>query len=518
MSSIRAENWKSFSDTGEIELAGINVLIGRNNSGKSAFLRAAHTVQLYGDPASEDLRIGNQSAVVSAVFTGEQIERDANRHFGNTFAAGLTRVNFITQTSIVNDGGMSNLQIGRSVKFTGIQGDGESAVGRIPASEPKNFIYTYFSKRKVSAFERTVDLDRTLAVQNDLRHLVAKVNRLANPDYEGAGEYEKLCKDVLGFRVSAYASQGGQQAGITVGRYDHIPLESMGEGVSSMLGLITDLCMGDGNLFLIEEPENDIHPESLKALLKVIVEKSKNNQFIITTHSNIVARYLGAAEDSKMFEVVMNQQADRMPTSKIREIENAPEARIEVLRGLGYELSDFDLWDGWLILEESSAEMIIRYLIPWFVPRLARIRTVAAGGVTKVLPTFEDFRRLFLFAHLEPQYRQRAWVIVDGDEPGLEVISQLQDGYGKVWPSEHFRTWSHGDFERYYPERFAEQVDAVLELPHDSKPKSKKRLTQAVKKWCDENPDEAKEEFAASAAEVIDLLREIDAKLFEAKD
>jgi hypothetical protein len=445
---------------------------------------------------------------------GENLGQDCTRHLQNSFAPGLSSVEFITHATPIDAGGMTQLQVGRKVKFVGVQGTGEAAVDRIPAAEPSNFIYTYFSKRKVSGFERTVDLERTLAVQSDLRYLVAKVSRLANADYEGAAEYEKLCKDVLGFRISAYASQGGQQAGVTVGRYDHIPIESMGEGVSSMLGLITDLCMGEGNLFLIEEPENDIHPESLKALLDVIVDKSENNQFIVTTHSNIVTRYLGAAEDSKVFEVTMNQQADRMPTSEIREIENTPEARIEVLRDLGYELSDFDLWDGWLILEESSAEMVIRYFIPWFVPRLARIRTVAAGGVTKVVPTFEDFRRLFLFAHLEPQYRQRAWVVVDGDEPGQKAVAQLQNDYKRTWQPEHFRTWAHGDFELYYPERFADEVAAVLALPHDAKPPAKKRLTRAVKKWCDENPDEAKLEFSVSAAEVIELLREIDAKLF----
>jgi hypothetical protein len=116
-----------------------------------------------------------------------------------------------------------------------------------------------------------------LAVLPSLSNLVSKVARLANSDYERAPEYAALCRAVLGFRVSVYAALDGdgQQAGISVGKFGYIPLESMGEGVSSQLGLITDLCMADGNLFLIEEPENDIHPDGLKALLNVIVEKSK---------------------------------------------------------------------------------------------------------------------------------------------------------------------------------------------------------------------------------------------------
>lgn len=50
-------------------------------------------------------------------------------------------------------------------------------------------------------------------------------------------------------------------------------------------------------------------------------------------------------------------------------------------------------------------------------------------------PTFEDFRRLFLFAHLEPQYRGRAWVIVDGDDVGQEVVDALRGKY-QTWPAE----------------------------------------------------------------------------------
>jgi hypothetical protein len=307
-------------------------------------------------------------------------------------------------------------------------------------------------------------------------------------DYVRSEEYTKLCHKVLGFRLSTYASQNGKQAGISIGRFDHIPIEAMGEGVSSQLGLITDLCMADGNLFLIEEPENDIHPESLKALLDVIVAKSANNQFIVTTHSNIVARYLGAAPHSKLFSVELDFAPGAVPTSVIREIEKTPAARIAALRQLGYELYDFDLWEGWLILEEASAERIIRdYLVQWFAPRLSRVRTLAAGGTSKVVPTFEDFRRLFLFTHLEPRYRERAWVIVDGDASGREVVEQLRKKY-KDWPPEYFRTWDEADFEKYYPPRFSDKVAAALALSHEPKREAKKRLFSEVKAWCDKSP------------------------------
>jgi hypothetical protein len=157
---------------------------------------------------------------------------------------------------------------------------------------------------------------------------------------------------------------------------------------------------------------------------------------------------------SKVFLVESTYEPNAIPTSTIREIEHTPKERIAVLRQLGYELYDFDLWEGWLILEESSAEVIIRdYLIPWFVPRLSRIRTLAAGGTSKVAPAFEDFRRLFLFTHLEPQYQGRAWVVVDGDESGKGVVLKLQTQYPVV-ARRYFRTLTEPGFEHYYPEIF----------------------------------------------------------------
>jgi hypothetical protein len=325
-----------------------------------------------------------------------------------------------------------------------------------------------------------------------------------------------LCESVLGLPITAYPSQNGKQAGIQIGDFNTIPVESMGEGVSSQLGLITDLCMANGNLFLIEEPENDIHPEGLKKLLDVIVAKSKNNQFIISTHFNVVVKHLGAAPNSKLFSVTLSEyEPNTVPTSTITPVENAPEARIAILRQLGCELYDFDLNDGWLILEESSAQTIIRnYLIPWFTPKLARIQTVAAGGTSKVEPAFEDFRRLFLYAHLETHYRERAWVVVDGGDGGRKVTAKLQGIY-KTWPPKHFTTWSHANFEQYYPARFADRVDELLNLPHDEKPQPKRELLHDVKMWCDSHEEEARTAFEESAAEVIAFLKNLENSLFE---
>ncbi|MCP2329397.1 putative ATPase [Hamadaea flava] len=503
ITSLRVRNWKCFKDTGTLDLGDINVFVGRNNAGKSAVLKALHCLQEGAEYGPQDVRIGADEAEINLSIGGEDLTRAVQRRFGRQVDDPMAlRLR------------MSKNESGCDCALAVLSSRTETEVSRAPAREPDNLMYTYLAKRKVVEFDRVVDIERTRAVATSLKHLVAKVNRLANVDYARSAEYADLCARLLGFRVSAFPAAGGHQAGISVGRFDTISIESMGDGVSSLLGLIADLCMEDGNVYLIEEPENDVHPQALKALLEVIVQRSSGNQFFITTHSNIVLRHLGAAPDTKIFAVEADEPAEGVPVSAVRPLESTPQARIEILRDLGYELIDFDLYDGWLILEESSAESIIRsYLVPWFVPRLTRVRTVSAGGTSKVKALFEDCRRLFLYVHLNQVYRGRAWVIADGEPSGQNAIRQLQATYSD-WPTEHFRVWSQPEFERYYPARFGGETDAALALSGDARRSAKKALLLKVLDWCEQEPTQARQEFEVSAKEVVDVLREIDARLF----
>ena len=241
-----------------------------------------------------------------------------------------------------------------------------------------------------------------------------------------------------------------------------------------------------------------------------------------------MVRTLGSLDNSEVIYVSLELDEYRfskreaqaaLPTSVCRIVSNTPQDRIAVLSELGYEPYDFDLWDGWIILEESSAERIIRdYLIPWFVPRLSRVRLsrvrlLAANGVGKVSPTFEDFHRLFRFTHLEDLYHGRAWVIVDGDDGGKATIEKLKDQY-KGWPGDHFLTWSEAAFERYYPTEFQDRCAEVLAISdRQAKREAKKALLEEVRQWLDADPARAKEALATSAAAVIEQLQAIEVTL-----
>lgn len=409
LKSIQLQNYRSYDDSGVIEMGNITVFVGRNNSGKSALIRGiAQLQQGIINVEDNDIRKGITGGIVTAHLEG--VDYDA--HFMGQSRPNFTEGKFVHTITKPKGGSLA-----ASIQLRSIENDSAYKIGYITNVEPNNFIYPYLAKRKVTTYDRNVDLAKTTSVASNLIHLTSKIQRLANDSHPKANEYKELCEKVLGYKVSTHAAPDGQQSGIHIGDFDYIPIEDMGEGVPNLLGLITMLCVAENKLFLIEELENDVHPEALKALLDVIVEKSATNQFIISTHSNIVVKWLASVTGSKLYSVALDKYVPgAVPNTRINEVEQSTEARVSVLEELGYELGDFDLWDGWLFFEESSAERIIRdYLIPLYAPRLGRARTLATNGTGKLKSRFDDFNRLFVFTHLTSRYINKAWVIADGD-------------------------------------------------------------------------------------------------------
>ncbi len=146
------------------------------------------------------------------------------------------------------------------------------------------------------------------------------------------------------------------------------------------------------------------------------------------------------------------------------------------------------------------------YLIPWFVPQLRDIGIVAGRGATTVKPMFDEFRRLFLFAHLERIYHRRAWVLVDGDEVGEDVRAMLGAEY-QDWPSEHFHCLTLPAVEHYYPDAFRERyVESASSLTKDALRTEKTVILRDLMNWLDNNEDEGKEALRQCTAEVIEFL------------
>lgn len=59
ITSLQVRNYRCFEDTGTISTTAVNLIVGKNNVGKSSLLKAIFSLQVGGEIRPEDLRIGS---------------------------------------------------------------------------------------------------------------------------------------------------------------------------------------------------------------------------------------------------------------------------------------------------------------------------------------------------------------------------------------------------------------------------------------------------------------------------
>ena len=496
---LRLQGIRCFDDTGWIELSPrCNIFIGQNNAGKSTLLRAILATQgisFVDDAHSDDIRPG---APLASYEVGV---RDVPPEFA-------VRLNDRTTRDYV----LVREFWGERRPRGNVPDVGLAVTGMFSNERPHNQLVPFIARRKAVQFNQTGDKNASRQVNGTLQNLYSRVDLIVSGHPRNA-EFQAAIREIVGLDIATQPSDRGKEAGFYFDDHHFISLERMGDGVSEMVGLIVEMCLERGKVFVLEEPETNLHPKGLKALLSMMRAASDRNQFIIATHSNTVVRELATDDETKVFRVSRTDDAPRSP-SKVEEVPRTPTAHRDLLRELGYEFADFDLHDGWLFLEEASAESVIRsVLIPMFAPSLRwRLRTFSAGGVTNVEPSITEFKRLVTFVHLEPVYRGRMWVRVDGDEEGERTVAHLRETFDHL-DERSAATFKERNFEKYYPARFREKVDAALGLPKKERNAAKDALRKEVLEWSNDNGEDARAEWAESAKEPIELLHQISGEL-----
>jgi len=519
ISELQVLNLKSFADSGRLQLSkGVNVLVGKNNAGKSTLQQAVLCLQtnqqVLFSQINEVVRIGTPTSTVHIHL------RDIEAAYFNTEG--------------ISNGDQGNLTIqftpsGQVQTFTP-EGEGSATITDlkpITNQEPNNFILPYTLKRFGRGFENLRSgstQPQPEFVLESLTLLANKIQPLTQATHPYHVRFDELCMSLIGSPMGIIEGPYGYLPGIYAGQNGSIPLSQMGDGVPNILGLIVHLLKAERKLFIIEELENSINPEPLKLLLEEIKRsaKERHNQFLISTHNNIVLQTLASEADCNIIEVTQAQiKPGDVPESSCVQIERDDvEARRRVLANLGYSLADSEMFDGWLILEESSAETVIRrFLIPQFVPKLINVLgIIAAMGYIQAENQFTVLAQNFLYLHLTPAYKKKIWVIIDAGEDESQVVERLRNSF-KGWPPEHFDQFGKHNFEEYYPSCFQDEVKKILNLPVNSNEKKKKKqeakkeLLLKVMEWIEEDINRAEREFASSAQEVIAKLKNIENRL-----
>ncbi|MCC6841444.1 MAG: AAA family ATPase [Saprospiraceae bacterium] len=509
--SLTLNNIRSFELTTKLNFSnGINIIIGQNNVGKSTILKSILNLQITTFGKIDELIGSEDNSYFLIDIDPENIELFTGAKNFNSISIVCRPPNF-------------ELRI-----LSGEKDRPQTAthVSRIQNEEPYNQIYYFKSNRKVVTLNKQIDLQYSKQITGDFTNITAKVDRLNTPQNLLFNTFISACEKVLGFQISTKQINGGKTLSYYVDNDNQIPIESMGDGVLQAIGIIADIVIAKDKVFLIEEVENDLHPNAIKELLNVIYDSSinNNNQFFISTHSNIVLSHLGSHLETKIFEVTQSENSNNIKNlrlSNIIQIKDDFNERKRILTDLGYNLIDFTNYSGWIFFEESSAESIVnKFLIPWFVPDLNSIRTYSSAGSGRLYNNFKEFVRTFVFIYLDKAYNNKAWVIIDGGEKEKIIINKFRKHYDKNgFSKNNFIQLSKHDFEQYYPSRFKADADKVIDMPKDTedeielRKQSKSELLNSVISWAGTNYEEAKKEFESSASEIIEILRDISAEL-----
>ncbi len=288
ITNFRIQNLKSIADSGMIALGPVTLLVGKNNVGKSSILQGIYSMQALGEVSPADVRKGSTSANIEIKLA----EIDGPLHWNIPFDSPVASLRY----SINANGSQQNMMLGD------VNGP-QAGVNRISSSAPASFIFPFLSGRKVNGYQETINQQQSLLVAPTLTNLVARVDTLMDQHHPQHEMFMTLVAEVINLKLSAVHSTNGKRVGMWISSTEAIYLEDMGAGIAQMLGLIVNICLAEDSLFLIEELENDIHPEALKLLISAIERNRHKNQYVISTHNNIVLRNLGSLEDTKIYEL-----------------------------------------------------------------------------------------------------------------------------------------------------------------------------------------------------------------------
>lgn len=335
---LKIGGYKSFIEPSGIEdIKGLNLLIGRNNSGKSALLDAieflVNPTESFGSHQSSNK---DPQVDVTRKITSEEVRTTFSPSQGNGLPG--ARMNFDYGSRFIdndftvgyryvphqNNGPYyAKLFVDAGVEYHKDHQEVKRLLDRL-ASQSQDPFRGLFLRRLVAdrniepeAYTRETNLNRdgkgaTNLIYNFLNHssknhdvIEGKLLKALNEIFAPQSKFDRIQTKILANdHNEVFLSESGK---------GQVALSSSGSGLKTvMLMLLTTIAIPalenrgiDNYLFIFEELENNLHPAIQRNLLRYLKELVKNDGCIVflSTHSNVMIDAVSTSEDSQIIHV-----------------------------------------------------------------------------------------------------------------------------------------------------------------------------------------------------------------------
>lgn len=354
---IKLKNHKGIDSLELKELGHINVICGKNNSGKTTILEAINEKTHYGVGKIIDENIINLFRSAAEKFSspiptksikwftefinGKSINKEI--WFYNDLEQILSQIN----SSMKQDPYMKQFELGTFDFF--------------------NILNSFFSNTEFSINPFLIPPKRSLNYQtqiatneeiySDGRGIINKLFYLKNQDLKSTDYslFQSVYRDFEFVTTSNFniipKKNNELELVFKNQNNDWISAQNSGMGLSDTLIMLSLVYLTNNDVILLEEPENHLHAEFQRRLLDCL-KKQDTKQFFIATHSNIFL-------NPGLVDCIIYTEYDKKVNAKNET------SRASIISALGYSVSD-NLAADLLILTEGPTDIpIIETLIHW---------------------------------------------------------------------------------------------------------------------------------------------------------
>ncbi|MEQ8537276.1 MAG: AAA family ATPase [Coleofasciculus sp. D1-CHI-01] len=326
LKNLTIKNFRCFKHFELQQLGRVNLLVGKNNSGKTSILEAIQLLCSKGNPEpllealtnrgeycwSDDIR-RERELDICHLFHGHEIELGSeflilasNDNIENKLFVSIVKQSINSKadseiesdesTSVVEEFSDNLIELGFKILWT----DGNkpenwkhilSSNGglsedyirrwRFRGKQSKNAAINQYitsssltTKNMIELFDQVVLTADEMLVYKALQTIEPKIERIASITYEY--ESRRTSESRGGFVVRLADSD------------QRVPIGSMGDGIWRMLGLALSTVSAKGGVLLVDEIDTGLHFTAMEDMWKLILETAKklNVQVFATTHNS----------------------------------------------------------------------------------------------------------------------------------------------------------------------------------------------------------------------------------------